>query len=264
MDLGLSGRVAIVSGASQGIGLATARLLAAEGAALVLCARNGDRLKAAAAELERDGACVIPVPGNVLDPGLPARLVSAAAEFGSADILVNNAGGESGRLGFEELTDADWEAAHQLNVVAPVRLIRAVLPQMRQRRWGRVVNVASYTARVPEPFCLPYAAAKAALVNLTRGLARTAAADGVLVNSVLPGLTATDGVAEGFAGAITATGRTHDDLLAAMLRRAPIDMGRMGEPAEVAALIAFLASEQASWITGGAYVVDGGTIRTAV
>ena len=263
MDLGLNGRVAIVSGASQGIGLATARLLAAEGAALVLCARNGDRLTAAAAELERDGTRVIPVPGDVLDPGLPGRLARAATELGRVDILINNAGGESGRLGFEKLTDDDWEAAYRLNVVAPARLIRAVLPQMRQRSWGRIVNVASYTARVPEPFCLPYAAAKAALVNLTRGLARTAAGDGVLVNSVLPGLTATDGVAEGFAGAVAATGRTQDDLLAAMLRRAPIDMGRMGDPAEVAALIAFLASEQASWITGGAYVIDGGTVRSA-
>jgi 3-oxoacyl-[acyl-carrier protein] reductase len=263
MDLGLAGRVAIVTGASQGIGLATARLLAAEGAALVLCARDGARLKAAAAELEGEGARVVAIPGDILDPALPDRLVSAAAELGGGDILVNNAGGGSGHLGFDRLTDADWEIAYQLNVVAPARLIRAVLPGMRQRGWGRIVNVASYTARVPEPFCLPYAAAKAALVNLTRGLARTAAADGVLVNSVLPGLTATDGVTEGFATAVDATGRSTDDLLAAMLRRAPIDMGRMGDPAEVAALIAFLASEQASWINGAAYLIDGGTVRSA-
>jgi 3-oxoacyl-[acyl-carrier protein] reductase len=262
MDLGLSGRVAVVTGASQGIGLATARLLAADGAALVLCARDGDRLKAAAGELERDGARVIPVPGDVLDPALPGTLVTAA-ELGDIGILVNNAGGESGRLGFEQLADADWEAAYRLNVVAAVRLIRAVLPGMRDRKWGRIVNVASYTALVPEPFCLPYSAAKAALVSVTRGLARTVSADGVLVNSVLPGLTATDGVAEGFAEAVAATGRSRDDLLAAMLRRAPIDVGRMGEPAEVAAMIVFLASEQASWMTGGAYAVDGGTVRSA-
>ena len=114
---------------------------------------------------------------------------------------------------------------------------------------------------MPEPFCLPYA--KAALVNLTRGLARTAAADGVLVNSVLPGLTETDGVKQGFAKAVEATGRSQDELLAAMLRREQLDAGRMGSPAEVAALIAFLVSEQASWISGAAYTIDGGTIRTA-
>lgn len=263
MDLGLSGRVAVVTGASQGIGLATSRLLAAEGAALVLCARDAGRLTAAAAGLERGGARVAAVPGDVLDPDLPGRLAAAAAGLGPVDILVNNAGGESGHLGFEQLTDAGWEAAYRLNVVAPARLIRAVLPGMRARRWGRIVNVASYTARMPEPFCLPYAAAKAALVNMTRGLARTAAADGVLVNSVLPGLTETDGVTEGFASAVAATGRSRDDLLTAMLRRAPIDAGRMGEPAEVAGLIAFLASEQASWISGAAYEVDGGTVRSA-
>src|SRR5262249_30023002 len=158
------------------------------------------------------------VPGDVLDPELPGRLAGAAAGFGHVGILVNNAGGESGHLGFDKLTDADWEATYHLNVVAPVRLIRAVPPRMRERRWGRIVHAASYTARVPEPFCLPYAAAKAALVNLTRGLARTAAADGVLVNSVLPGLTETDGVTRGFAAAVEATGRTRDELMAAMLR----------------------------------------------
>jgi len=262
MDLGLTGRVAVVTGASKGIGLGTARLLAAEGATVVLCARDAGRLRDAAAGLERElGARVIAAPGDVLDPDLAGKLVAAAS--GQVDILVNNAGGESGHLGFDQLDDADWEAAYRLNVVAPARLTRAMLPGMRQRGWGRVVNVASYTARVPEPFCLPYAAAKAALVNMTRGLARTAAADGVMVNSVLPGLTETDGVTQGFAEAVEATGRSKDELLAAMLRRAPIDARRMGEPTEVAALIVFLASAQASWVNGAAYIVDGGTIRSA-
>jgi 3-oxoacyl-[acyl-carrier protein] reductase len=263
MDLGLTGRTAIITGASKGIGLATARLLAAEGVALVLCARDSGRLKESAAGLAQDGARVTAIAGDTLDPDLAERLASAADELGGADILVNNAGGESGRLIFDQLSDEDWEHIYRLNVVAAVRLTRAVLPGMRERHWGRVINVASYTARVPEPFCLPYAAAKAALVNLTRGLARTASADGVMVNSVLPGLTATDGVNQGFANAVASTGRSQEDLLAAMLRRAPIDAQRMGEPGEVAALITFLASEQAGWIAGAAYNVDGGTIRSA-
>jgi len=148
MDLGLSGRVAVITGASRGIGLATARLLAAEGATLVLCARDASRLKEAAAGLERSGAAVVPVPGDVLDPELPGRLTQAAGGDGRVDVLVNNAGGDSGYLGFEKLADADWEATYRLNVVAPVRLIRSVLPGMRRRRWG-----ASSTSRPTPPGC---------------------------------------------------------------------------------------------------------------
>jgi 3-oxoacyl-[acyl-carrier protein] reductase len=160
------------------------------------------------------------------------------------------------------LDDEAWERAYRLNVVSAVRLTRAALPGMRERRWGRIVNVSSYTARVPEPFCGPYAAATAALLNLTRTLSRTYAAEGVVTNCVLPGLTRTDGVAAGFAGAVAATGRTQEDLLGAMLRRAPIDVGRPGEAAEVAAAIAFLCSEQAAWISGTGLLVDGGTVRS--
>jgi NAD(P)-dependent dehydrogenase (short-subunit alcohol dehydrogenase family) len=264
MDLGLTDRVAIVTGASRGIGYATAQALAAEGAALVLCARDAAMLESAVDSLRQSGARALGIGGDILDADTTDALVAAAVrEFGRLDVVVNNAGGESGHLGFEELTDDDWEHVYRLNVVAPVRLLRTALPLMRERGWGRVVNVASYVARVPEPFCLPYAAAKAAIVNVTRGLSRAYSRDGILVNAVLPGLTETDGVTAGFTEAMEATGRSKDDLLAAMLRRAPIDMGRMGEPQEVAALIAFLASEQPSWITGTAYLVDGGTVRTA-
>jgi 3-oxoacyl-[acyl-carrier protein] reductase len=264
VDLGLRDRVAIVTGASRGIGAATARMLAADGAAVVLCARDEVQLNSAVAELRTEGAAAIGIAGDVVDVATTAQIVETAlAAFGRIDILVNNAGGESGRLGFDDLSDADWERSYLLNVVAPTRLIRAVLPSMRQLGWGRVINVASYTARVPEPFCLPYSAAKAAIVSLTRGLSRTCATEGILVNSVLPGLTATDGVVERFAEAAAESGRSTDDLLTAMLRRAPIDAGRMGTPDEVAALIVFLASAQASWISGSAFSVDGGTVRSA-
>jgi 3-oxoacyl-[acyl-carrier protein] reductase len=264
VDLGLTDRVAIVTGASKGIGQATAHLLANEGASLVLCARDDVQLDSAISELRDAGTEAIGIAGDVVESAVTEAIVEAAlAAFGRIDVVVNNAGGESGRSGFDELTDEDWERVYRLNVVAPSRLIRAVLPVMRERGWGRIVNVSSYTARVPEPFCLPYAAAKAALVNLTRGLSRTCAAEGILVNCVLPGLTATNGVVERFAEAANSSGRSSEDLLAAMLRRAPIDAGRMGTPMEVAAMIGFLASEQASWISGSAFAVDGGTVRTA-
>jgi 3-oxoacyl-[acyl-carrier protein] reductase len=263
MDLGLAGRVAVVTGASRGIGRAVAELLAAEGAAVVLSARGEADLERTTGALRESGADVVAVPCDVLDPAGTAALASTAQDrYGKVDILVNNAGGDSGRLPFHDLEDDAWEAAYRLNVVSAVRLTRALLPAMRERRWGRIVNVSSYTARVPEPFCGPYAAAKAALVNVTRTLSRTYGADGIVTNCVLPGLTRTDGVAAGFADAVAASGRTEDDLLAAMLRRAPIDVGRLGEASEVAAAIAFLCSEQAAWISGTSLLVDGGTVRS--
>ncbi|MEU7813996.1 SDR family NAD(P)-dependent oxidoreductase [Pseudonocardia sp. NPDC049154] len=264
MDLGIAERVAVVTGASRGIGRATAEALATEGVRLVLGARRAQGLDLAALAVRARGAEVATVAGDVTDPATAAALVAAAErEFGGVDILVNNAGGDSGRLPFDELDDAAWEHAYRLNVVSAVRLTRAVLPHMRDQHWGRVVTVSSYTGRVPEPFCGPYAAAKAAQINLTRTLSRSYGSEGVVANCVLPGLTESDGVVEGFAAASAASGRDHADLLAAMLRRAPIDVGRMGTPAEVAATIAFLCSEQAAWISGTSVSVDGGTVRSA-
>jgi 3-oxoacyl-[acyl-carrier protein] reductase len=263
MDLGITGRVAVVTGASRGIGRAVAGMLAAEGVALVLGARGEADLAQATTELAGAGADVVGVPCDVLDPAAIDALAAAALErHGHVDVLVNNAGGDSGRLPFHDLDDEAWERAYRLNVVSAVRLTRALLPGMREQRWGRIVNVSSYTARVPEPFCGPYAAAKAALANVTRTLSRTYAGEGVVSNCVLPGLTRTDGVAAGFADAAATTGRGEEDLLAAMLRRAPIDVGRPGESEEVAAAIAFLCSEQAAWISGTSILVDGGTVRS--
>ncbi len=268
MDLGLTGKVAVVTGASRGIGRAVADELVRSGVKVVLSARGAEGLHRAVEELrERStvpgGTTVLAVVGDATDARTTTAIEEAAAELGGADIVVNNAGGESGHLPFDQLSDTDWDDAYQLNVVSGVRLTRVLLPHMREQRWGRIVNVSSYTARVPEPFCAPYSAAKAALVNVTRNLSRAYGPEGVCANCVLPGLTYTEGAASVFEEAMAATGRSEDALVERMLRRAPIDVGRMGTATEVAAAVVFLCSERASWITGVSLPVDGGTIRSA-
>ena len=267
VDLGIAGRTAIVTGASRGIGAAVAKSLVSEGVNVVVAARGRDGVDKLADDLRAvSGAHVVGVAGDVCEPSVTAALLDAAARVsltGGADIVVNNAGSDAGHLPIDRLQDDDWEAAYRLNVVSAVRLTRAALPHMRRQGWGRIVNVSSYTARVPEPFCGPYAAAKAAMVNVTRNLSRSYASEGILSNCVLPGLTETEGVIAGFEEVAAATGRSTRDLLDRMTERAPIDVGRMGAAAEVAAAIVFLCSEKASWITGVALPVDGGTIRSA-
>ena len=194
MRTGIDGRVAVV----KGIGRATARLLADEGARLGLAARSPQPLEAVADELGASGTEVLARSVDVGDlDSLRALAAEAADRFGTTDIVVNNAGGESGRQEIHEIEDQTWERVYRLNVLSAVALSVAALEPMRRQRWGRIVNVTSYTARVPEPFCAPYAAAKAALVNVTRNFTRTYAADGVLANCVLPGLTRTDGSSPG-------------------------------------------------------------------
>jgi 3-oxoacyl-[acyl-carrier protein] reductase len=261
MDLGIEGRVAVVTGASRGIGRGVAQALADAGCRLVLTARGPDALGAAAEALPGE---VVTVAGDVVEPAVTDSITRAAIDrWGHIDIVVNNAGGESGHRPIHALVDDDWESVYRLNVVSAMRLTVAALPSMQAQQWGRIVNIASYTARVPEPFCAPYAAAKAALVNVTRNLSRAYAREGITANSVLPGLTDTEGVREGFDSAVSASGRSQEELLSRMLGRAPIDAGRMGTPGEVAAAVAFLCSEPASWITGAALNVDGGTVRSA-
>ena len=268
MELGLNGKVAVVTGASRGIGRAVADEFVDSGIKVVISARGAEDLHHAVEELRQRSPlpgvdCVRGVVGDATEERTTTAIEEAAAHLGGADILVNNAGGESGHLPFDQLSDEDWVGAYRLNVLSAVRLTRALLPHMRERGWGRIVNVSSYTARVPEPFCAPYSAAKAALVNVTRNLSRAYGSEGICANCVLPGLTYTEGAASVFEDAIAATGRSEEALVESMLRRAPIDVGRMGTATEVAAAIIFLCSERASWITGVALPIDGGTIRSA-
>ncbi|HEX8741639.1 MAG TPA: SDR family oxidoreductase [Thermoleophilaceae bacterium] len=249
MDLGLEGRACVVTGASRGIGRATARLLAAEGARVLGIARGEG------ADLALD----------VTAPDAAERVVEECERrFGSVDVLVNNAGTSAAR-GLAELTDADWQEQLDLHVMAPMRLMRAVAPRMAERGWGRIVNVCSSSGKRPSLSNAAYSVSKAAQLSLSRVFADTYAGRGVLVNAVAPGPVDTPlWLAEGGLAdqAAAAQGRTRDEVLAAA--RDKIPLGRFGSEQEIAAVIAFLCSEQASNVTGAAWSADGGSVPTIV
>ena len=259
----LAGQVALVTGASKGIGRAIALELAREGADLAINARGREALGAVADEVRACGRQVETVAADVATEA-GGRLVveRAVARFGRVDVLVNNAGrGAPRRL--LELTEADWLASFALNFMSAVRLSLACVPIMRAQGGGRIVNIASRVGRQPDPLFAPYAAAKAALINFTKSLANAFSKDGILSNCIVPGLIRTEAVEEAARASAAATGRTVEEVLAETLRRRPIPAGRMGEPADVAGLVVFLASPHASWITGGTFSVDGGILPVA-
>ena len=257
MDLGLTGKVAAVTGASKGIGLAVAGQLLDEGAKVGICARTPDDVERAASELSGRGR------GEVL--GVVADMAQAesvtgfldrvTAELGPVDVLVNNVGDSPSR-NFLHMSDDDWFALFELNLMSAVRATRHVLPAMRQRRWGRVVMVATGAAKYPNAPLIDYSATKAAMVAVGKALATKYGADDVLVNSVLPGLIDTpmwDRAADEIGAA---AGRSRDEVKAGVARSVPV--GRYGTADEVAAAIVFLCSERASYVNGVALSVDGG------
>jgi 3-oxoacyl-[acyl-carrier protein] reductase len=263
MDVALPGRVAIVTGASKGIGRAIALELAAAGADLVVNARGRDALEALAGEIRRHGRRVEVVPADVATPEGASRVVEhARASFGRIDVLVNNAGkGAPKKL--LDLTEEDWHASFELNLMSAVRLSVACVPLMQAQGGGRIINISSRVGRQPDPYFAPYAAAKAALINFTKNLANAFSKDGILSNCVVPGLIRTEAVEEAARKSADATGKTVDEVFEATLRKRPIPAGRIGEPGDIAGLVVFLASDRASWITGGTFTVDGGIVPTA-
>ncbi len=262
MDLGLTGRVAVVTGASRGIGRQIAVDLASEGCHLVLNARDEAALAHTAAAVEGHGVRAVKVVADLFDPETAAHVARRAAdEFGRLDILVNNAGGGvAGKL--LEITPADWLEGFELNFFSSVRMATACVPLMLEAGWGRVVSLSSTYGVEPGPYFGPYSAAKAALMNYSKNLSRACSARGVLANCVIPGITITDTIRDTAEQAAQAGNTTPDAVMAKMMERDPVSMGRFGRPEEVSAAVVFLASEAASWITGAALAVDGGTLRS--
>jgi 3-oxoacyl-[acyl-carrier protein] reductase len=245
MDLGLSGRVCLVTGSTGGIGLETAKLLVAEGARVVTCGR-------------RDAPGVgetLHVRADLAEPDAPARLVeAAAAALGALDVLVNNVG-VAVHARFEEVPDADWDAMWQLNVMSYVRAIRSALPHLRTSK-GAIVNVSSTAGKRPSGGMPHYSVTKAAVLSLSRLVADLYAADGIRCNAVTPGPTATEAWL-GSGGLADQQGE-REEVLAKVGAGRPL--GRLAQPEEIAAVIAFLASPRASYVTGAAWSADGGTV----
>lgn len=255
MKLGLEGRSVLVMAASKGIGLASARAFHAAGAHVSICARGAGGLQAAAASMP--GALAL--QADATDPADIVRVVArATSRFGSPQVLVINSGGPPAGL-FEALDDSDWAAAVESTLMSAIRITRAVLPAMRATRWGRIVNISSSGVRQPVPGLTLSNSVRMAVLGWAKTLADQVAGDGILVNTVCPGWTETDRVAQLLEGRAGSSGRTQADLAADIAVGIPL--GRMGLPEEVANLVLFLGSEAASYITGTAIPVDGGAIR---
>ena len=261
MDLGIRGKVALVAASSKGLGRAVAEELAAEGAHLVMCARGKETLEQTAESIrQKTGVKVVAVAADVSDPADAARVVKAAFdEFGRVDILVTNSGGPPSGP-FESFTLEMWDAATRLLLKSAVELTRAVLPGMKERRWGRILNVTSIAAKQPIEGLMLSNSLRAAVIGFARTLANEVAPFGVTVNNLLPGYTRTDRVQELARAAGGKAGASNTDIVSKWEKEIP--MGRLGEPREFAALAAFLASERASYITGSSIAVDGGWIRS--
>jgi 3-oxoacyl-[acyl-carrier protein] reductase len=260
MDLGIEGKVALVAASSKGIGRAIADELAANGVKLVMCARGEKDLRASADEVRSThGVEILDVVADVSKPADINRLVAAARKkFGRVDILVTNSGGPPAGT-FESFTSEMWTAAAQLLLNSTVEMVRGVLPGMKERKWGRILNVTSIAAKQPVDGLMLSNSLRAAVHGFARSLANEVAPFGVTVNNILPGYTRTDRVVSLAKQASEQKGIPVEQSYKAWEEQVP--MGRLAEPREIAAMATFLLSERASYITAQSIAVDGGWIR---
>lgn len=260
MDFGLKERIALVSGASRGLGRSIAEALAAEGARVAICSRNADEIERAAGELEeKNGVAMFGMAADVAKAEEAVGFVTAAAEhFGGLDVLVTNAGGPPATT-FDTSTDEQWRSSYELTLGSVVSLVRAALPHMRRNRWGRIINVTSISVKQPIAGLILSNAVRAGVVGLAKSLADELASDGILVNNVCPGYTATERVQSLAETRAVAEGMSKEEIIAGWEEAIPL--GRLGQPEELANLVAFLASERAGYITGTTIPVDGGYYR---
>jgi 3-oxoacyl-[acyl-carrier protein] reductase len=260
MNTGLKDRVAIVAASSQGIGLATAQAFAAEGCRVAMCARNSRILQEAAAEIRnKSGAEVYAEPLDVTDADAVHRFVEAiVAKFGGVDICVTNAGGPPAK-GFLAASLEDWQKAINLNFLSTVHFAREVIPHMQRKRWGRIITITSITTKQPVADLVLSNAVRAGVVGLVKSLANEFGKDGILVNNVAPGFTATDRLKDLAKSRSAALQKTEQEVFDGWAADAPLR--RLGQPEEVADTIVWLASERASYITGQTVLVDGGMYK---
>ncbi|MDQ6736562.1 MAG: SDR family oxidoreductase [Gemmatimonadota bacterium] len=261
MNLRIAGKTALVTASSRGLGRAVAEELAAEGASLVLCARHAESLEETATEIRNaSGVKVITVTADVSDPAAVERVWNRSLdEFGGADILVTNAGGPPAGP-FESHSPSAWSDAIKVNFESVVNMTRLVLPGMKERRWGRIINITSIAVKQPVDNLILSNSVRAAVTGFARTLANEVAKFNVTVNNVMPGYTLTDRISELATANAAHKGGTKESMLSAWESQIPT--GRLGTPREFAAMVAFLASDRASYTTGASIPVDGGWIRS--
>jgi 3-oxoacyl-[acyl-carrier protein] reductase len=257
MDLQLTGKRALITGASRGLGFAAAKLLATEGADVAINSRDAGKLSAAASQIgAAASAQVIPIPGDITDPLFPAALIAQAAGFlGGLDILITNAGGPpTGK--FEDFGDADWQRAIEASLTSHIRLIRAALPHLRRSTAPAILTVTSLSVKQPIPNLILSNSIRAATVGLTKTLSQELGREGIRVNSILPGWTETERITSLMADRATRSGRTPEE--ESKLQAASVPLGRIGSPEEFASAAVFLVSPAASYVNGVMLQVDGG------